>query len=159
MKKIFGILFFCLFLGGCYSQGTISEDRSIINSNSGPKFFLNFIVVQDLQDIHTLLWAPKARVDIDGKKIAKLKKNQTTQISVTPNISSFHHFVQVRCRLRHFFGGVPAVYVMHGGLWPICLMESFVPLPRRHRSCFGRAILVHCRFFMFDYGIFIDPSY
>mgnify|MGYP006148135943 FL=1 len=84
MKKIFSILFFCLFLGGCYSQGTISEDRSIINSNSGPKAFLNFIVVQDLQDIHTLLWAPKARVDIDGKKIAKLKKNQTTQISVTP---------------------------------------------------------------------------
>ena len=45
MKKVL-LIIFSLFLGGCYSQGTISEDRSIINSNSGPKAFLNYCMTK-----------------------------------------------------------------------------------------------------------------
>ena len=85
MKKAL-LIIFSLFLVGCSSQGVVNN-QSMMKTTSDSKAILNFVVVQSPADNNDMLLFGdqfKAHISIDGRKIAKIGKNETTQTLVSP---------------------------------------------------------------------------
>ncbi len=72
-----------MFLVGCSSQGVVNN-QSMIKTTSASKAILNFIVLQTPNDKNIIFYKVKASILIDGKKIASLFKNESTQTLVSP---------------------------------------------------------------------------
>ena len=117
MKKVL-LIIFSLFLGGCYSQGVVNN-QSMIKSSSGSNAILNFVVKQTPNDIHMLLYRSKASIFIDGKKIAKIDKNETTQALISPG----NHKISTKFGIgkRHFTYNFEAnkIYYFAVGIAPV----------------------------------------
>ena len=117
MKKNLVIILFSLVLTGCYSQGVI-QNESMIKNSSEESVILNFIVKQTPNDRHVLLYRSKASIFINGKKIAKLDKNETTQVILKPG--KYKITTKFEVGKRHFSDSFEAnkIYYFAVGLAP-----------------------------------------